>query len=76
MIFGGTLSQLLDFSLMTVIYKEVINKDDIENLQIDLERLREWAAESVMKINRCTCKAVFFTRTWLKDPLNCKLGDQ
>ena len=39
MIFGETLSQLLDFLLMTVIYRKIINKEDIEKLQKDLDRL-------------------------------------
>ena len=29
-----------------------------------------------MKINPSKCKAVHFTRTWVKDPLNYTLGDQ
>jgi len=39
-------------------------------LQIYLDRLREWPAENVMKINRCTYKAVCFMRTRVKEPLN------
>jgi hypothetical protein len=34
-----------------VIYRTIINKKDIENLQKDLDRLGEWAVESAMKIN-------------------------
>ena len=59
-----------------IIYKEIINKEDIEKLQKDLDRLGEWAAENAMKINPSKCKAVHFTRTGVKDPLNYTLGDQ
>jgi hypothetical protein len=34
------------------IYRKITNKDDIENLQKDLDTLREWAVENGMKINR------------------------
>jgi len=34
------------------------------------------AAENDKKINRSKCKAVRFTRTQVKDPLNYTLGDQ
>jgi hypothetical protein len=34
-----------------IIYKEIVNKENIENLQKDLFRLRDWAAENRMKIN-------------------------
>jgi hypothetical protein len=45
-------------------------------LQNDLDRLGEWAAENLVKINPSTCKAVRFTRAQEKDPLNYTLGDQ
>jgi hypothetical protein len=51
MIFGGTLSELLEFSLITLIYKQFINKENVVKLQKDLVRLTEWAAENGMEIN-------------------------
>jgi hypothetical protein len=51
-----------------VIYRKIINNEDIEKLQKDLDRLGEWAFENAMKINPkvrllffiyiylCTCK--------------------
>ena len=42
----------------------------------NLDRMAEWAAENAMKINPNKCKAVRFTRAWVKDPLNYTLGDQ
>jgi hypothetical protein len=59
-----------------VIYRKIINKEDTEKLQRDLDRLREWAAENMMKINPSKSKAVRFTRARVKDPLNYTLGDQ
>jgi hypothetical protein len=35
---------------MTVIYRKIINNEDMEKLQKDLDRLGEWAAENVMKV--------------------------
>jgi hypothetical protein len=51
--FGGTLSQLLDFLQMTIMYRKIMNDSDIEKLHIDLDRLGEWVVENVMKINPC-----------------------
>jgi hypothetical protein len=59
-----------------VIYRKIINNEDTEKLQRDLNRLGEWAAENVMKINPSKSKAVRFTRARVKDPLNYTLGDQ
>jgi hypothetical protein len=59
-----------------IIYKKIINNEDIENLQKDLDRLGEWVAENEMKINPSKCKAVHFTGARVKDPLNYTLGDQ
>jgi hypothetical protein len=51
MMFGGTLSQPLDFSQMTVMYRKIMNDSDIEKLHIDLDTLVEGVVENVMKIN-------------------------
>jgi len=53
-----------------------INNEDIENLQKDLDRLGEWAAENEMKINPSKCKAVPFYEGRVKGQLNYTLGDQ
>jgi hypothetical protein len=53
-----------------IIYKKIINNEDIEDLQKYLNRLGDWAAETEMKINPSKCKAVHFTRARVKDPLN------
>ena len=56
-----------------VIYRKMIKKEDIEKLQKDLDRLREWAVENAMKINPSKSKAVRFTRARVKDPLDYSL---
>ena len=59
-----------------IIYKEIINKEDIEKLQKYMDMLGEWAAENAMKINPRKCKTVRFMRTRVKDKLKYTLGDQ
>jgi len=59
-----------------IIYKKIINNENIENLQKDLNRLGEWVAENAMKINPSKCKAVRYMRAQVKDPLNYTLRDQ
>jgi len=53
-----------------IIYRKIMNDNDIDTLHIDLDRLGEWAVENVMKINPGEGKAVSCTRAWMKDPLN------
>lgn len=57
-----------------VVYREIMNDSNIDMLQIDLESLREWEVENIMKINLCTSKAGSFMRGQVKDPLNYFLG--
>jgi hypothetical protein len=42
----------------------------MEILQTDLDRLGDWAVENEMKINPNKIKAISFTRTRLRGPLN------
>ena len=56
-----------------VIYRKIINNADMEKFQKDLDRLGEWAVENAMKINPSKSKAIRFTRTRVKDPLNYSL---
>ena len=46
------------------------NSDNIDTLQIDLDRLGEWVVKNLMKINPGKSKAVGFMRTRVKHPLN------
>ena len=41
-----------------------------------MDRLRDWAEENEMKINPNKSKALSFTRSRVKDPLNYSSGDQ
>jgi len=59
-----------------VIYKKIINNENIEKLQKDMNRLGEWVAVNKIIINRNKCEAVRFTRARVQDPLNYTLGDQ
>jgi len=45
-----------------VIYRKIVNVSDKDTLQIDLDRLGEWAVENEIKINSSKSKAVSFTR--------------
>ena len=60
---------------MTVIYRKIINNENMEKLQKNLDRLGEWAAENAMKINPSKSNAIRFTRARVKDPLNYSLMD-
>jgi hypothetical protein len=57
-----------------IIYREVKNNNDKENLQTDLNRLGKWAVENAMKINPTKSKVVCFTRARVREPLNYTLG--
>jgi hypothetical protein len=58
-----------------VIYRKITNKEDIEILQKDVDRLGGWAVENTMKINPSKSKAVRFARVRVKDPPNYSLID-
>jgi hypothetical protein len=45
----------------------------MENLQVDLNRLGEWAIENEMVINPAKSKAVCFTRARVTEPLSYSL---
>jgi hypothetical protein len=47
----------------------------MENFQIDLNRLGEWAVENAMVINPTKSEAVCFTRTRVTEPLSYSLRD-
>ena len=73
MIFGGIWNQILDFLLMTVIYRKILNNADMEKLQKYLDRLGQLAVENAMKINPNKSTVFRFTRPSLKNPLNYAL---
>jgi hypothetical protein len=59
-----------------IIYRKIMNDSDIETLQIDLDKLGQWAVENATKINPVKSKAVSFTRARVKDPLHYFSGNQ
>ena len=75
-IWRNTWSAIRLFTDGCVIFRETVNNNDVERLQIDLGRLREWAVENGMKINPGKSKAVSFTRAQVNDLLNYSLLDQ
>jgi hypothetical protein len=60
---------------MTV-YRKIINNKDMKNLQIDLNRLGEWAVENARVINPAKSKAVCFTRAPVTEPLSYSRSEQ
>jgi hypothetical protein len=76
MIFGKTLESTIRlFADDCIIYRKIIDNKDMENLQMDLNRLGEWAVENEMIINRAKSKAVCFTRVRMTTLLNYSLRD-
>jgi hypothetical protein len=73
-IWRNTDSTIRLFTDDCIIYREVKNNNDMENLQTDLNRLGKWVVENVMKINPTKSKVVCFTRAPGKEPLNYTLG--
>ena len=60
--FGGTCSQLQNFSQATKRYRKITKGSDIEKLQLDMDRSGEWTVEILMKIKPGKSKPVSFTR--------------
>jgi len=58
------------------IYRKITNDSDTDILQIDPDRLGEWAVENAMTRNTGKSRAVRFTRARVKDSLNYFCGDQ
>jgi len=59
-----------------IIYKKTMDSRDIDKLQTDLNRLREWAVKNEMKINPSKSNAVCFTRARVKERIRYYFGDQ
>jgi hypothetical protein len=74
-IWGNTESTIRLFTDDCIIYRKIINNKDMENLQMDLNRLWEWAVENEMINNSHKSKAVCFTRTRVTELLNYSLRD-
>jgi len=69
-------SKIRLFADNCIIYRKILNIEDVEKLQTDLDRLGEWAEVNEMIINPNKSKALSFTRARMKDPLHYSLGGQ
>ena len=59
-----------------IIYRNITDCSDIDELQTDLNRSGRWALESEMKMNRDKSKAVSFTKGRVKERIRYYFGDQ
>jgi hypothetical protein len=59
-----------------IIYRRIIDSNDIENMQTELNRLGEWAVENEMRINPGKSKVVSFNKARVKGKLRYCIGDQ
>ena len=53
-----------------------MDSSDIDKLQMDLNRLGEWAVETEMKINPGKSKVVSFTKARVKEQIRYYFGNQ
>jgi hypothetical protein len=59
-----------------IIYKKKMDSSHTDNLQIDLNKLVEWAVENEMKINPGKRKAGNLTKAGVKERIMYYFGDQ
>jgi hypothetical protein len=53
-----------------IIYRSISNNNDMEDLQVDLNRLWEWAFQNEMIINPTKSKDICFMKARVTEPLN------
>ena len=58
------------------ICRKITDSSDIDKLQTDLKRLREWSVENEIKVNPSKRKAVSFTKARVKERIRYCFGDQ
>jgi len=61
------ISKIRLFADDCIIYRTILNIEDVEKLQTDLDRLGEWAEVNEMIINPNKSKALSITRDRMKD---------
>jgi hypothetical protein len=61
--------------MLCIIYWKNLNNNDMENLQINVNKLGEWVFENEMIINPTKSKVVCFTKALVTEPLNYSLRD-
>jgi len=59
-----------------IMYRKIMDSSDISKLQMDLNRLGEWAVENKMRINPDKSKAVSFTKAGVKEQIGIILGNK
>jgi len=77
MIFGETLSlNIRLFADDCIIYRKTTDSSDIDTLQTDPNRRREWAEDNEVRINPGKSKAVSFTKPRAKERIRYYFVDQ
>jgi hypothetical protein len=59
-----------------IVYRRINNSSDIDKLQNDLNKLREWAFVNKMKTNPGKSKSVSFTKGRVRERIKYYFGDQ
>jgi hypothetical protein len=59
-----------------IIYREIPDSSDIDNLQTDLNRLGDWAVENEMKVKPSKSKAVSLTKIKLRKRISYYFRDE
>jgi hypothetical protein len=57
-----------------IIYRRINYSSDVDKLQTDQNKLREWALDNKMKINPGKSKSVSFTKGRVREQINIILG--
>jgi hypothetical protein len=63
------------FADVSIIYRKILSNNNIENVQIDPNRLGEWPFENEIAIISANSKATCFTKARATESLNYSLGD-
>ena len=74
-IWRNTESNIRLFADDCTMYREIKGSSDIDKLQTDLNRLREWTLGNEMKINLGKSTAVSFTKARVKERIRYYFGD-
>ena len=73
-IWGNTESNIRLSADDCIIYRKIMDSNDIDKLQTDLNRLGEWVVENEIKINPGKSKSVIFTKVGGRNEYGIILG--